>query len=116
VEETIVRYFQDFVDLCCEQVGLPEADVRRCLTLHLEAADITEHDIEVYINYPAMTEAELAEAFDASESAIGRTLARVRKAWPSLMTDPECRQNGTPSLPAMLPYAEWMDEVTIQKF
>ncbi len=107
-----MRYFQDFVDLCCEHVGLPETDVRRCLALHLEVTGITEHDIEIYINYPTMTEAELAAAFNESESAIGRTLARVRKAWSSLMTDPCCRQTGAPSLPAMLPYAPWMDDIT----
>jgi len=111
-----MKRYSNFIDLCCEQVPLPEADVRRVLTLHLQAAGITEQDVEIYTNYPKYTEAELAIAFNLSESAVVRTLARVRRAWPSLLKDPEVNQHGTPSLSHMLSYQTWMDDVTVQRF
>lgn len=111
-----MKTFANFIDLCCEQVPLPEEDVRRTLALHLEAAGITERDVELYINYPELTERELAIAFGLSESAIVRTLARVRKAWPSLLNDPTVGQHGSPSLSKMLSYQPWMDDVTVQRF
>ena len=111
-----MKTFQDFVDLCCEQIPWPEGEVRRCLALHLGASGVTERDVEVYINYPAQTEAELAAAYGLSESAVGRTLARVRKAWPTLRRDVECRAHGSVSPSQVLPYEPWMDNNIVQKF
>jgi len=94
----MLKTFSDFVDVCCKQIPLPETDVRRLLALHLRNAKIAERDIIVYINYPEYTERELAIALDLSESAVRRTLNRVRKAWPPLLNDPGVNQHGCPAL------------------
>lgn len=92
----------DFVRLCGEEIGWPDEEMRRCLQLHLAQAHITEHHIEIYLNYPELTEEELAAAFGLSASAVRRALARVRKAWPSLLCDPSVNQHGSPALHHML--------------
>jgi len=112
----MLKTFNDFIDVCCEQIGLPDSDVRRCLSLHLTQAGITEQDVVLYINYPEYTEQDLAATFHLSKSAVGRALTRVRKAWPSLLTDPDCNQHGAPALRNMLRYVPSMDERVTVKF
>lgn len=111
-----MKSFQDFIDTCCEQLGRPDDDVQRLLKAHMVLAGITERDVIVYINYPAYTEAALAAALDISESAVARTLARVRRAWPSLQGDPSIPQHGGPSLPKMQRYEPYMDIDVVERF
>ena len=111
-----MKTYNSFIDLCCEQIPWPEAEVRRVLQLHLEAAHISERDVELYINYPEFTEEQLAVHFGVPRSTVGGRLARIRRAWPSLLRDPGVNQHGAPFLPAMLTYEPWMDEFTVQKF
>ncbi len=106
-----MKTLSDFLRLCCEQIDLPEPDVCRCLVLHLQQSGITEQDIVLYINYPEYTEAELAGVFGLRQSTVSRALARVRAAWPTLLTDPEVtRHSRVDHLPHMVPYAPWMDD------
>jgi hypothetical protein len=111
-----MKTFNDFIDRCCEQIPLPEADVRRTLLLHLDAAGISTQDVEIYINYPELTQRGLARWFSLSEPAICRTLNRVRKAWPALLHDPDVNQHGSVSPRNVLQYNEWMDPQILQKF
>ncbi|MEN6534502.1 MAG: hypothetical protein ABFD89_12615 [Bryobacteraceae bacterium] len=110
------KTFNDFIDLCCEQIPWPEADVRRTLDAHLAAAKLTAQDIELYINYPEFTQAELAGMYGISFQAVSERLARVRRAWPSLLRDPVVEQHGVPSLTNMAPYEPWMDGDVKHKF
>lgn len=59
-------------------------------------------DAEIYINYPAWTEQEIANRLGMSKRAVQRALARVRRTYPSLRNDPDGRQ-GLPNLSHMQP-------------
>jgi len=111
-----MKTFDDFVDLCCEQIPLPEADVRRILTAHLEAAKISTKDVEIYINYPEFTLIELAAAYGVSFQTVSERLQKIRRVWPSLLTDPVVEEHGVPSLSNMEHYEPWMDDQVTQQF
>lgn len=111
-----MKTFADFVDLCCEQTALPEADARRCLLLHMDSGHISEQDVVIYINYPEYTESEMGRILGLSQRAVSRALARVRKVWPALRNDPIVRENGTASIPEMVSYESWMDDQVTHKF
>ena len=96
------KTFFNFVRSCAAEFGWPEEDARRCLALHLGAARTSEQDIEIYLNYPEYTVEELARAYNLSDSAVRRALDRVRRAWPSLLRDPDVNQHGCPALHHML--------------
>jgi hypothetical protein len=110
------KTFHDFIDLCCEQIPWPEADVRRTLASHLSAAKLTERDVELYINYPEYTLVQLAADYGMSFQAVSERLARVRRAWPSLLKDPVVEQHGVPSVQNMTSYEPWMDGIVTHKF
>ncbi len=95
------KTYTDFIQICCEELGWPDAEVRRCLQFHIFAARITEQQVEIYLNYPERTKKELADMFGMTVGQIGRVLRRVRKAWPSLLTYPMIKQHGAPALQHM---------------
>ena len=111
-----MKTFADFVDLCCEQTALPEADAQRCLLLHMESSHVSEQDVVIYINYPEYTESEMGRILGLSRRAVSRALARVRRAWPTLRNDPITRGNGTASIPEMISYESWMDDQITHQF
>ena len=110
------KTFTDFIDLCCEQIPWPEADVRRTLGEHLAAARLTERDVELYINYPEFTLMELAAMYGMTFQAVSERLGRIRRAWPSLLKDPVVEQHGVPSLGNMTPYEPYMDSQVTHTF
>ncbi len=112
-----MKTFNDFIDLCCEQIPWPEADVRRLLAAHLINVKLTERDVVIYINYPEYTEPELATAFGVAQSTISRSLDAVRTAWPTLLSDPEItRRERQDHLPRATTYKPWMDAMIRAKF
>jgi hypothetical protein len=82
----LIRY-ADFVRVICEDMGWPEEDVRRCLALRLEEENLLSQHVEFYLNYPAWTIPELAEAFGVTVQSVVLGLRRVRKTWPALRLD-----------------------------
>ena len=111
-----MKTFNDFIDLCCEQISWPEAEVRRCVALHMEAGGISEQDVALYINYPAHTEHELAKIFGLTRRAVQCALSRVRRVYPSLRNDATPTQHGAAQTPKMVSYEPWMDEIVTDKF
>lgn len=96
-----MKTFADFIDLACTETGLPTEDARRVLSLHLKQNNITEWHVELYINYPEYTEAELAEHFGMTRAAVQRALQTVRRVWPSLQSDPKMYGGCDPGLQNM---------------
>jgi DNA-binding CsgD family transcriptional regulator len=84
--ERLIR-FADFVQTVCQDTDWSKEDAKRYLMLHLEEVRLTPRYIELYLNYPARTQKELARMFGMKERTVGHYLSRVRKVWPALRLD-----------------------------
>jgi hypothetical protein len=92
----------DFIQSIQDETGLPEEDVQRMLVLHLRSKRLMARSLELYLNYPAWTQAELAEKYRMPRRQVGHALEAVRRAWPALRFDPTNEgNNGVPALENM---------------
>lgn len=107
IPTTIIR-FADLVQTVCDSMGLPEAEATRQLLARLQKAKLTVRHVELYLNYPTHTQAQLAKIFGMEERTVGHHLARVRKVYPRFRLD-TTKAWGVPdfdkmqSLPLQLP-------------
>lgn len=62
--------------------------------------DICTQDVEIYINYPAWTQQQVADHLGITRYQVQASLKRVRAAFPSLQNDPMPR--GIPELDHMV--------------
>ena len=100
--ERLIR-FDDFVTRIYEETGLPREDVCRCLDSHLRSTRLSVRSVELYLNYPAWNETELADAYQMPVRRVSDALAAVRRAWPGLRFDPSNAGNyGVPALEHMM--------------
>lgn len=83
---TLIR-FADFVARIQAETGWPAEDVQRVLELHLKAKQLTQRSVELYLNNPAWTPAELGEEYGMSRRMVAKSIAAVRRAWPGLRFD-----------------------------
>jgi len=84
---TTVLRIESFIARIHEETGLPEPDIHRILALHLKSVHLTVRHLELYLNYPAWTEQELADLFGITQDGVSDALAAVRRAWPGLRFD-----------------------------
>lgn len=99
--DRLIRY-HDFVIRVAAETGFPEDDVLRCLELHLHSTRLTARGVELYLNYPAWSQAELADVFQMPQQQVAKALAAVRRAWPGLRFDsPDEGKYGVPALENM---------------
>jgi hypothetical protein len=84
--DTLLR-FDDFVAWIQADTGWPVEDVCRTLGLHLQSKQLTIRHLELYLNYPAWSESDLARMFSLSRKNVVTHLAAVRRAWPGLRFD-----------------------------
>lgn len=99
--DTLIR-FADFVARIQAETGWPVEDVQRVLDLHLQSKQLTIQHLELYLNYPAWTEDDLANAFGLTRKRVSSRLQAIRRAWPGLRFDITYEGNyGVPGLKNM---------------
>ncbi len=99
VKPTALIRIDDFVAAIAQDTGWPAEDARRTLDFHLASKQLTAEHLELYLNYPAWTEQNLADAFGLSRPRVSERLAAVRRAWPGLRFD--IRYAGDYGVPAL---------------
>jgi hypothetical protein len=98
----MMKTFDDFVMLADDEMDMRHDATRDRILSLLGAKGLTERDVELYINFPAMTEQELADHFDIGLRKVSRRLAKMRNAWPGLRFDTTL-PFGDPDLTNMTP-------------
>jgi hypothetical protein len=96
-----LRTFDDFLVTIGNGLNKSPEHARVFMQRQLLSHQLLPLHIELWINYPAYTEAELADIFGVPRQRVSRALASVRRAWPDLRLDTEGKW-GVPALNRML--------------
>ena len=84
-----LKVFEDFVIAACnaeqtlDELGgiteLQKASTRIYIDMRLKELGLTRRHVELYINYPEWTTAELGRVFGMTRHSVDRALARIRR-------------------------------------
>lgn len=82
-----MKTIDQFIELVADEFDMPLEKAGEMLHNRLEELRIPEQHVVWYINYPGMTETEIAEECGVTQQAVHQALARLRKKFRSTNLD-----------------------------